>query len=169
VDPYRSAGMIAGRPCPRCPHLVLMARPVGDVEVDECARCRGVFVAAPVLDRIRKDLLLRAAVHETFPGGAVEEPLSVNPLRCPRCRIAMKRQRFAPGSDVTVDVCGPHGTWFDERELPAIVAFVGTERARRTRQPPPTPRSPAPETTDDDDDDGGGLLRGIANLIYWWL
>jgi Zn-finger nucleic acid-binding protein len=45
----------------------------------------------------------------------------------------MNRVNFARCSGVVVDVCKPHGTWFDADELQRILAFVaggGIDRAR---------------------------------------
>jgi hypothetical protein len=44
-----------------------------------------------------------------------------------------ERVQFAKGSHVIVDVCKPHGTWFDKLELQRAVQFVragGLEKAR---------------------------------------
>ena len=46
----------------------------------------------------------------------------------------MNRKNFASTSGVIVDVCKPHGIWFDRDELGRIVQFVmkgGLETSRR--------------------------------------
>jgi Zn-finger nucleic acid-binding protein len=54
-------------------------------------------------------------------------------LPCPVCRTLMNRVNFAHCSNVIVDVCRQHGTWFDRDELRRIVEFIqagGLEKAR---------------------------------------
>ena len=56
-----------------------------------------------------------------------------NYIPCPECAVLMNRKNFGGTSGVVVDVCKKHGTWFDEGELPRVIAFVaggGLERAR---------------------------------------
>lgn len=55
---------------------------------------------------------------------------------CPVCKKLMNRVNFARCSNVVVDVCKTHGTWFDKDELRRIVEFIqrgGLDQAR-TRQ-----------------------------------
>jgi hypothetical protein len=45
----------------------------------------------------------------------------------------MNRVNFALGSHLVLDVCKPHGTWFDKHELRRMVEFIragGLEKAR---------------------------------------
>jgi Zn-finger nucleic acid-binding protein len=163
VDPYRTPGTVVGPPCPRCAGVALTRRPLADTSVDECARCRGVFVAQTIVERVAKDLTLRAAISDTFAGGAVVEPLGVNALRCPRCKIGMRRQELARDAKVWIDVCGAHGTWFDARELPAMVALVA-----RKRQEKPPKRDESEPVKDLSEDYGTSVLGTIAEVLFWW-
>jgi hypothetical protein len=46
----------------------------------------------------------------------------------------MNRVNFGRRSGIIVDVCRPHGTWFDADELPRVVTFVmhgGLEESER--------------------------------------
>jgi Transcription factor zinc-finger len=43
---------------------------------------------------------------------------------CPRCGQIMNRRNFGAHSGIVVDVCREHGTWFDQGELAAALAFV---------------------------------------------
>ena len=52
---------------------------------------------------------------------------------CPVCHELMNRVQFAHCSHVIVDVCKPHGTWFDKDELRRAVQFIrsgGLDKAR---------------------------------------
>jgi hypothetical protein len=67
----------------------------------------------------------------------------------------MNRLNFAHTSGVIVDVCTPHGTWFDADELRRVLEFItngGLEaaRVRELRQTPTSlPASPSHGTLDD--------------------
>ena len=164
MDPYRSPGAVVGPPCPRCAGVALTRRPLADTSVDECPRCRGVFVAPKVVERIAKDLSLRAAISDTFASGPVVEPLGVNALRCPRCGIGMRRQELARDAKVYIDVCGAHGTWFDARELPAMVTLVTRKKQEKKPKPAET------ETVKDlSEDYGTSVLGTIAEILFWWV
>jgi Zn-finger nucleic acid-binding protein len=45
-------------------------------------------------------------------------------LHCPVCETLMNRVNFAHYSNVIVDVCKAHGTWFDRDELRRVVEFI---------------------------------------------
>jgi Zn-finger nucleic acid-binding protein len=54
-------------------------------------------------------------------------PVSRSPreyIPCPDCRQLMNRKNFGNISGVLVDICKPHGFWFDAGELGRIVKFV---------------------------------------------
>jgi Zn-finger nucleic acid-binding protein len=67
----------------------------------------------------------------TSESGALETNIRYVP--CPVCAQLMNRINFANCSNVVVDVCRDHGTWFDRDELRRIVEFIrggGFDRAR---------------------------------------
>lgn len=131
-------GTASSRRCPRC-ETGLLGRLIGDVLLDECPDCHGVFVDVTALERIIDER--RAARADAIFGHAgppTEDPLPQpeGPIyvRCPDCETMMNRKNFAPGAGIIVDVCRAHGTWFDAKELPRVVDFVmkgGLERAQR--------------------------------------
>lgn len=125
------------RPCPRC-SKVLNARRVGDIVIDECGACLGVFldhvaIKRVVIDRAqsRAEALLGALPRsEIKPVPAAGQKMY---LPCPVCHVVMNRRLFATGTGVIIDVCRTHGTFFDAGELPLIIDFVmngGLERAQ---------------------------------------
>lgn len=122
--------------CPTC-KVELVAVDAGVGSVLDCGRCGGQFVDHGTL----RALLERKPRPESGRAGG----LSVdNPLRhpvvyraCPHCAELMSRKNFGRRSGVIVDVCSPHGTWFDAEELPRVLAFVengGLERAERLEE-----------------------------------
>jgi Zn-finger nucleic acid-binding protein len=134
----RAAGTARERACPRC-DVALHARAVGELSLDDCAKCGGTFV-----DRAALEMLLgekRAARAESVLGAydaGGDDPLPQPPgkfyVKCPDCAVVMNRKMFAHGAKVIVDVCRVHGTWFDHHELPRIIRFVmrgGLEAAEK--------------------------------------
>ena len=123
--------------CPRCLDG-LRAKLVGDVLIDECERCLGLWLDPVAIRRVIEDrqqsraeallgALPRAEVHAQKPGERMY-------IKCPCCQVLMNRRLFATGAGVIVDVCRTHGTFFDAGELPAIVDFVmkgGLEQAEK--------------------------------------
>jgi Zn-finger nucleic acid-binding protein len=125
-------------PCPRCSQP-LRARMVGDIVIDECGGCRGLFLDQIAIRRVITD---RAQARAEALLGALpkaETHVNVRPgekmyLKCPSCQALMNRRQFATGAGIVVDVCRKHGTFFDVGELPAIIDFVmqgGLEKAAK--------------------------------------
>jgi Zn-finger nucleic acid-binding protein len=133
-----TSGAIATRPCPRCT-AALHARRVGDIVIDECAACLGVFLDHVAIKRVvvdraqsRAEALLGALPRsEIQPVPAAGQRMY---LPCPVCHVVMNRRLFAAGTGVIIDVCRTHGTFFDAGELPVVIEFVmngGLEKAER--------------------------------------
>jgi Zn-finger nucleic acid-binding protein len=110
---------------------------VGATELRECPRCEGLWADAAALQHIVTDREQQAAVLGV--AAPLPEPRSVplekiRYLPCPVCKKLMHRVNFAKCSNVIVDVCKAHGTWFDKNELRRIIEFIragGFERARQ--------------------------------------
>jgi len=129
VDPERQ--------CPRCEQL-LGPRRVQDLVIDECMKCRGVFLDHIAIQRVVGDR--QQARAEALLGALPKAETSPVPaggkmyIKCPVCRVVMNRKQFATGAGVVIDVCKSHGTFFDPGELPRIIEFVmqgGLERAEK--------------------------------------
>jgi len=129
----------SSRLCPRC-RAPMQAVTLGRTSLCECPRCEGLWADHAALEQICADREQQAAVL----GAAVPAPPSqpvdleeqIRYLPCPICRGLMNRVNFAHCSHVVVDVCRPHGTWFDKDELRRIVEFIraGGLDAARTRE-----------------------------------
>ncbi|HEX4418650.1 MAG TPA: zf-TFIIB domain-containing protein [Kofleriaceae bacterium] len=128
----------ADRPCPRCTHA-LHARRVGDLVIDECGACLGVFLDHVAIKRVIVDRAQARA--EALLGALPRSEVQAVPaagqkmyLPCPVCHVVMNRRLFATGTGVIIDVCRTHGTFFDAGELPLIIEFVmngGLEKAQK--------------------------------------
>jgi len=114
------------RNCPRC-RMNTQAIVIGQADLRECPRCEGIWADVESLQRICSDREQQAAllgVAATLPT-PTDLPLEkVHYLPCPVCQQLMHRVNFARCSAVIVDVCKPHGTWFDKDELRRIVEFI---------------------------------------------
>jgi Zn-finger nucleic acid-binding protein len=140
VAPARAStdGDATPRVCPRCTDQNLVAQLIGDVLIDECPQCKGMFVDTCALERLLSERRqARADAILGRPGVSLEDPLPTPDgpvyVKCPDCEKLMNRRAFATGATV-VDVCRPHGTWFDAHELPRVVQFAmdgGLERAAK--------------------------------------
>jgi Zn-finger nucleic acid-binding protein len=124
------------RPCPRC-RTALRAAKLGSATVHDCPQCDGIWVDAPVLQQICADRDQQAAVlgaAQCLPEITATQIEKVQYRPCPLCKKLMNRVNFARCSQVVVDVCRNHGTWFDKDELRRIVEFLrsgGMEMARQ--------------------------------------
>ena len=126
------------RSCPRCEGTPLEARLVSEVLLDECPGCHGVFLDVCAVETVVRER--RQASAKAIIGLATGTPPSSAAVQgrlyisCPDCDQIMNRVNFGRRSGIIVDVCKPHGTWFDQDELPAIVDFVmggGLEESER--------------------------------------
>lgn len=118
-----------GELCPRCGGG-LFTLETGEARLLECKRCGGSFVGHEALASIVA--AHRGAVPRVSGVPTPDRPVAYLP--CPECRGRMNRAVFGRKSGVIVDVCKVHGTWFDARELTAVIAFVehgGIERAKK--------------------------------------
>jgi Zn-finger nucleic acid-binding protein len=122
--------------CPDC-HLAMAAFDCGPGALHDCGRCGGQFVEHAAL----RDLLERHDRTEVPLAGprsrAGQADTRVRYVACPVCKALMNRKNFGGGSRVIVDVCAKHGTWFDDGELPRVLAYVesgGLARARRQEE-----------------------------------
>ena len=121
--------------CPRCA-IDMKSVTIGNAPVRECNRCEGLWLDAQVFqlicaDREHQSVILGDAFNQPKPSLAHEAQVRYIP--CPHCRQLMNRVNFAKCSDVIVDVCKGHGTWFDRDELRQIVEFIrggGMDRSR---------------------------------------
>ncbi|HET6613302.1 MAG TPA: zf-TFIIB domain-containing protein [Kofleriaceae bacterium] len=128
------------RHCPRCETSpALEAQLVGDVLLDTCPECLGLWLDAAALERIVRE---RRQATASAILGLPSDRLAAPPvargqrmyIKCPDCGNVMNRVNFARTSGVIIDSCKNHGTWFDADELPRVVELVmagGLEESER--------------------------------------
>ena len=122
--------------CPRC-RVEMEAVLIGKTHLEECPHCEGVWADADSLqqicaDREQQSAVLGMATATPAPeAGNIET--NIHYIPCPVCKNLMNRVNFAHCSQVIVNVCSQHGTWFDKDQLRRIVEFIragGIEKER---------------------------------------
>ena len=110
---------------------------LGDSRLRECPKCEGLWADKDTLQRICDDRERQAAVLgmpvviAANSTGNFETNIRYFP--CPVCKQLMNRLNFAHCSNVIIDICAQHGSWFDKDELRRIVEFIragGVDRSR---------------------------------------
>ncbi len=123
-----------GGKCPRC-KKPLEGLEIGEASLFACATCDGMWTDAATFEDICAQAELQSTVLGSLAGRKTNaKAATIKYVPCPSCEALMNRHNFAKASGVIVDVCKPHGVWFDAGELPAIVAFIqkgGMEIARQ--------------------------------------
>jgi Zn-finger nucleic acid-binding protein len=112
--------------CPRC-RVNTREVTLGTSTLRECPACEGLWVDTVALHQICTDrehqATILGAAADVVPSARL--PLErVRYIPCPICKSLMNRVNFAKCSNVIVDICKPHGTWFDKDELHRIVKFI---------------------------------------------
>lgn len=112
---------VRGGTCPRCTGT-LEPVPMGRITADRCNACRGTWFDGNelehVVDTTTHGLPSTEAVRvrRDLPAWG-RPPETVRYLPCVRCHEIMTRRQVASRSGIIVDICAPHGLWFDADEL----------------------------------------------------
>lgn len=123
--------------CPRCEKPLAQADIAG-TRIHECGQCGGLWLDAGSFQKICADREKQEKAIVYPSAGKPADLPSAQPLRrfyvpCPECGELMNQKNFAGCSGIVVDVCKPHGIWFDRQELQKIVNFIqdgGLHKAR---------------------------------------
>lgn len=106
--------------CPACPEaseLILWRSDRAGATVHYCRDCCGAWVKREVID-----ILGMNAKADLLPLWIGPPAISDRPVRpCPACGAPMERKSCG---QVAVDVCSPHGIWFDCQELEQFVRWL---------------------------------------------
>jgi Zn-finger nucleic acid-binding protein len=111
--------------CVKCTSVLDKAR-VGDVEVDLCPSCGGLWLDHGEIERIgRGQTAEMEKLRSALQGAEQPDPASETVTNCPACPGALKEVVLGP---VHVDYCTKcHGVFLDKGELDqAVVAVKGS-------------------------------------------
>lgn len=114
--------------CPACPEQSLTALRAGDLEIDTCPRCHGLWFDAEELRRSLPEVELAQRIIQQDTASAAGAPKVPSGQRaCPRCQAPL---RETPVGQVPVDYCPLcRGIWLDHGELKlAIEQYRSGER-----------------------------------------
>ncbi len=103
--------------CPACREEMIVIE-YGDIELDVCTLCTGVWFDAEELELLLGSLDLSAEELIRKMG----EKSGEEPRRCPRCGKKMDKVLVGPGKGEVIDRCRKgHGLWFDGGELDTVI------------------------------------------------
>ncbi len=116
-------------PCPRCAAPSLGTTFIGELTLDQCDECEGVWFDPGELRHLLDEgggavqgtelekSLETEVVREEEPGG--------EHLACPRCRNGLRRYHYGYSSEVLVDGCDAGcGVWLDDGELRKLFRYA---------------------------------------------
>ncbi|MEQ8277781.1 MAG: zf-TFIIB domain-containing protein [Deltaproteobacteria bacterium] len=123
-------------PCPRCKTSELESLLAGEVLIDHCTQCGGLWLDHTVFERMQENESLSAPAMLSLAElpKPSQDVAQHGYIPCPQCEKLMTPKNYARRSGVIIDLCKAHGAWFDAGELPAIVEFIrggGLEESRR--------------------------------------
>lgn len=176
-----ASGEDRGGTCPRC-KADLAPEVLGTVTVDRCTGCRGLWFDGNEIEHVidaTTEGIPRDQAHRlrrSLP--PANRPVeTVRYLQCVRCGEHMTRRLAARGTGIIVDICAPHGVWFDADEFRHFATWcaagglevlrhdgIAAAEARRRSMTalPAGTTNPAPLSYDPE---GGMLLFGIGELL----
>lgn len=101
--------------CPKCNGEDLVSTKVGDVTVDRCPSCAGIWFDTRELPRV---LRLEGTELRPIQGGRRNPERDDSLGDCPRDHVRMTRLHSATRPDVVLDTCLEcQGIWLDGGEL----------------------------------------------------
>src|ERR1043166_6027645 len=103
---------------------------IGSTPMYECASCASVWLNGGIFTQLCLDRQERGAVAAFIDVGVTTSNVQattggrVRYVPCPQCRKLMNRENFGRRSGVVIDICKPHGVWFERGELHSVIAFI---------------------------------------------
>jgi Zn-finger nucleic acid-binding protein len=109
-------------------------RSIGDVDIDECPRCRGIWFDPGEIDEVKDEFEpdLRWMDFDIWRAKA-DFQVDTDPLFCPRCTDSALTAVTDKESDTAVRFCARcGGTWLSEGDLVRIIDLLNREADHRT-------------------------------------
>ena len=171
--------------CPVCADIDLVRTPYEGVGIDLCPSCHGFLLSPGAIKNIERNPEMSQDVLESETQVMAD---TVEPVKCPKCRITMQKKYAPHGLEFSIDLCRSCNLiWLDAGELESIqLAYeaspAGQDNLRRRQDmenmsaerkmqlqegidKAPDRRS----MLDHDDRAGYGSHRGSGLLVDWIL
>jgi Zn-finger nucleic acid-binding protein len=101
---------------------------VGETAMHQCDQCGSAWLAREIFEVLCADRQKQGALAGALGGVPAPRPEETERparyVKCPDCQKIMNRVNFGRTSGVVVDVCKPHGVWFERDELRRVLAFT---------------------------------------------
>jgi Zn-finger nucleic acid-binding protein len=101
---------------------------VGEVHLEQCARCMGCFLRTEdfshLVDTEESGQHVELSSFVPTGGRALPRQTLLALVHCPHCPREMDRARFDQRAEIVIDVCPTHGMWLDAGELPMVLDYV---------------------------------------------
>lgn len=122
VDPAKPWALqtwTSRRECPQCAVPLFAARKEG-FRIDACGTCGGAWLDHLTSERaIEERNLTPAQLADVAASHAPRVP-ETRERKCPVC-TQLLQQTLVPDARVVIDVCSPHGAWFDPDEMRLVI------------------------------------------------
>ena len=119
--------------CPQC-HEPMQIQPIGDIVVDECKRCRGIWFDPGEIDELKDELSpeLRWLDFKIWRREARFQ-VDFDPLACPRCHDIPLTTLTERESKAFLRFCTRcRGSWLEAVDLARIVEALARELDAKT-------------------------------------
>lgn len=120
--------------CPRDGATLVATKYEGDVTVDRCPTCGGIWLdqgeleqVQQLVEKVHPETMTRLQMLNASINLAQQKQLPA--IACPVCTKTMFRKEYAHCSQILIDGCPEgHGMWLDRGELEALEQFFETQR-----------------------------------------
>jgi uncharacterized protein len=101
--------------CPKCGHGMDEISYGGELLIDRCTNCQGLWFGQREADLLNSKWMTEALKSGRFSNGNKRE--SVNDVACPRCGQNMQKAADPDQPHIWYEVCTDHGIFMDAAEF----------------------------------------------------
>ena len=104
-----------GIDCPKCNHQMEEVRYGGDLTIDRCTNCHGLWFDSGEMEKL-KDKWMGDALDRGDPAEGKKWD-AVDDVNCPRCGKQMEKTSDPKQPHIWYEVCPEHGVFMDAGEF----------------------------------------------------
>ena len=104
-----------GIDCPKCNHAMEEIRYGGDLTIDRCTNCMGLWFDSGEMEKL-KDKWMGDALDKGDPAEGKKWD-AVDDVNCPRCGKKMEKTSDPKQSHIWCEFCPDHGVFMDAGEF----------------------------------------------------